>query len=60
MRDIRAAVLEDLNSNRTTHPLCDCVRFRKHIESAWFNGYEFWARGEAPKSPALYPATGSR
>ena len=52
LADLRAR----LSSNRTTRPLFDTDRFRRHLESAYTAMYERWSRGEAPESIAVPPA----
>ncbi len=48
------ALLADIKSrlerNRTTHPLFDIDRYRRHIESAYVTMYERYQRGEPPQS----------
>ena len=44
-----------LARNRTTHPLFDTDRFRRHIESAYVTMWERHQRGEAPESFAVEP-----
>src|SRR5262249_38808192 len=38
-----------LLQNRTTCPLFDTDRFRRHIEAAYMRMWETWERGEAPQ-----------
>ena len=51
------AMLTDIRSrlaqNRTTHPLFDTDRFRRHIESAYITMWERVQRGEPPASFAV-------
>jgi predicted O-linked N-acetylglucosamine transferase (SPINDLY family) len=42
-----------LAQNRTTHPLFDTDRFRRHIESAYRQMWEIAERGEAPRHFAV-------
>jgi predicted O-linked N-acetylglucosamine transferase (SPINDLY family) len=49
LADIRAK----LALNRTTHPLFDTGRFRRHIESAYVTMWERYQRGEPPVSFAV-------
>jgi predicted O-linked N-acetylglucosamine transferase (SPINDLY family) len=49
LADIRAK----LARNRTTHPLFDTDRFRRHIESAYITMWERVQRGEPPVSFAV-------
>jgi protein O-GlcNAc transferase len=46
LNDARAKLLR----NKTTHPLFDIDRFRRHIESAYKSMYERHQRGESPES----------
>ena len=46
-----------LARNRTTYPLFDTDRFRRHIESAYVTMWERYQRGEMPESFAV-PAIG--
>ena len=46
LADIRSR----LARNRTTYPLFDTDRFRRHIESAYVTMYERYQRGEPPQS----------
>jgi protein O-GlcNAc transferase len=39
-----------LARNRLTRPLFDVERFRRHLESAYFEMWEIWQRGEPPRS----------
>jgi len=54
LRDLRAR----LERNRTTRPLFDTDRFRRHIEAAYTRMWEIWQRGEAPQSFAVAPQDG--
>ena len=53
------ALLADIRSrlalNRTTHPLFDIDRYRRHIESAYLTMYERYQRGESPQSFSVGP-----
>jgi predicted O-linked N-acetylglucosamine transferase (SPINDLY family) len=53
------ALLADIRSrlaqNRTSHPLFDTNRFRRHIESAYSTMWERYQRGEPPASFAVPP-----
>jgi predicted O-linked N-acetylglucosamine transferase (SPINDLY family) len=49
LTDIRAK----LARNRTTHPLFDTDRFRRHIESVYVTMWERYQRGEPPASFAV-------
>jgi len=51
LRDTRTR----LERNRTTHPLSDTDRFRRHIEAAYTRMWETWQRGEPPQSFAVAP-----
>lgn len=51
MADIRAR----LARNKTTHPLFDTDRFRRHIESAYVTMYERYQRGESPQGFSVPP-----
>ena len=42
-----------LAQNRSTHPLFDTDRFRRHIESAYVTMWERYQRGEPPDSFAV-------
>ena len=42
-----------LARNRTTHPLFDTDRFRRHLESAYVTMWERHQRGEPPQSFAV-------
>ena len=44
-----------LARNRTTHPLFDTDRFRRHIEAAYVTMWERVQRGEPPESFAVQP-----
>jgi protein O-GlcNAc transferase len=39
-----------LERNRSTHPLFDIDRFRRHIESAYIEMWTIWQSGEGPRS----------
>lgn len=52
MADIRAR----LARNKTTHPLFDTDRFRRHLESAYATMYERHQRGESPRHFSVPPA----
>ena len=49
LSDIKAR----LARNRTTHPLFDTDRFRRHLESAYVTMWERHQRGEPPESFAV-------
>ena len=51
LADIRAR----LERNRSTCPLFDTERFRRHIESAYITMWERWQRGMPPASFAVAP-----
>jgi predicted O-linked N-acetylglucosamine transferase (SPINDLY family) len=42
-----------LAKNRLTHPLFDTDRFRRHMEASYLQMWEFWQRGEQPRSFAV-------
>ena len=44
-----------LARNRSTAPLFDTDRFRRHIESAYATMWDTWQRGEAPRTFAVEP-----
>jgi predicted O-linked N-acetylglucosamine transferase (SPINDLY family) len=44
------ALRQKLERNRTSHPLFDTDRFRRHIEAAYATMWEIWQRGESPRS----------
>jgi len=44
-----------LARNRTTYPLFDTDRFRRHIEAAYITMRERYQRGEPPESFAVHP-----
>jgi len=46
-----------LEQNRSTHPLFDTDRFRRHIESAYTTMWEIQQRGESPRSFSVEPMT---
>jgi predicted O-linked N-acetylglucosamine transferase (SPINDLY family) len=46
-----------LEQNRSTHPLFDTDRFRRHIESAYTTMWEIRRRGESPRSFSVEPMT---
>ncbi len=46
-----------LARNRSTHPLFDTDRFRRHIESAYVTMWEICQRGERPRAFAVDPIT---
>ena len=41
---------QKLERNRTSHPLFDTDRFRRHIEAAYATMWDIWQRGESPPS----------
>jgi predicted O-linked N-acetylglucosamine transferase (SPINDLY family) len=45
-----AAIKEKLVHNRTSRPLFDTDRFRRHFEAAFITMHERHQRGEAPAS----------
>ena len=51
LSDIKAR----LARNRTTHPLFDTDRFRRHIESAYVAMWQRYQRGEPPESFEVQP-----
>ena len=51
LSEIRAKLAQ----NRTTYPLFDTERFRRHIESAYITMWERYQRGEPPASFAVHP-----
>jgi predicted O-linked N-acetylglucosamine transferase (SPINDLY family) len=51
LADIRAK----LARNRTTHPLFDADRFRRHLESTYLTMWNRHQRGEPPESFAVQP-----
>lgn len=53
--DKLAAIRAKLASNRSTQPLFDAERFRRHIEAAYVAMWEQYRRGEPPKSFAVQP-----
>ncbi|MGH9579284.1 MAG: hypothetical protein ACRD3R_17735, partial [Terriglobales bacterium] len=52
-----AEIRAKLARNRTTHPLFDTDRFRRHIEAAYLAMWERAERGEPPASFAVQPAS---
>ena len=50
------ALRSTLARNRSTHPLFDTDRFRRHIESAYATMWEISRRGEQPRAFAVDPA----
>ncbi len=54
-----SALLADIKSrlarNRTTHPLFDIDRYRRHIESAYITMYERYQRAEMPQGFSVTP-----
>lgn len=46
---------ERLVRHRSTHPLFDTDRFRRHLEAAYTTMWDAWQRGEAPRSFAVDP-----
>jgi predicted O-linked N-acetylglucosamine transferase (SPINDLY family) len=50
-----AAIRARLERNRSTCPLFDTERFRRHIESAYITMWERWQRGMPPASFAVAP-----
>jgi len=50
-----AATKATLAANRTTMPLFDTERFRKHIEAAYLSMWECTQRGEPPADLAIAP-----
>jgi predicted O-linked N-acetylglucosamine transferase (SPINDLY family) len=53
--DFLADIKSRLARNRTTHPLFDIDRFKRHIESAYITMYERYQLGEPPKSFWVQP-----
>jgi protein O-GlcNAc transferase len=39
-----------LEQNRSSSPLFDTDRFRRHIETAYLTAWDIWQRGESPRS----------
>src|SRR5439155_21761581 len=50
-----SAIRAKLAQNRTSYPLFDTERFRRHIESAYLTMWERYQRGELPMSFAVHP-----
>jgi len=50
-----AAFRERLRQNRSTFPLFNTDRFRRHIEAAYTTMWEIWQRGETPRSFSVEP-----
>ena len=50
-----AGIRAKLAANRTTCPLFDTDRFRRHIEAAYVTMWERYQRGEPPESFAVQP-----
>ena len=50
-----SAIRAKLAQNRTSYPLFDTDRFRRHIESAYLTMWERYQRGEPPASFAVQP-----
>jgi predicted O-linked N-acetylglucosamine transferase (SPINDLY family) len=50
-----AEICAKLAKNRTTHPLFDTDRFRRHLEAAYITMWERQQRGELPVSFAVSP-----
>lgn len=46
--ELMAGIRTRLARNKTTHPLFDTDRYRRHIESAYVTMYERYQRGESP------------
>ncbi|PXW83906.1 putative O-linked N-acetylglucosamine transferase (SPINDLY family) [Nitrosomonas sp. Nm84] len=57
--DDLAALNQKLIKHRTSHPLFDVERFRRHIEAAYQTMWETWQRGEATKAFAIEPIEAS-
>ena len=49
------ALRQTLAQNRTSAPLFDTARFRRHIEAAYSTMWEIFQRGEAPRAFAVPP-----
>ena len=52
-----ASFKQRLERNRLRCPLFDTDRFRRHIEVAYKTMWEFWQRGERPRSFSVEPNT---
>ena len=52
-----AALRQRLVQNRTTQPLFDIDRFRRHIEAAYTTMWEIARRGDSPQSFAVQDTT---
>jgi len=46
---------DKLRQNRTTCPLFDTEKYRRHIEAGYVKMWELWQRGEPPRSFAVDP-----
>jgi predicted O-linked N-acetylglucosamine transferase (SPINDLY family) len=55
MPDMLAGIRAKLARNRTTHPLFDTDRFRRHMEAAYITMWERYQHGESPASFAVQP-----
>jgi protein O-GlcNAc transferase len=53
-----SAMRQQLDRNRSTCPLFDTDRFRRHLETAYTTMWETWQRGDSPRSFAVEPAKG--
>lgn len=53
------AVRERLQANRSSFPLFDTDRFRRHIESAYTTMWEIYERGEPPRGFRVEPIPGA-
>jgi protein O-GlcNAc transferase len=49
------AVRDKLEQNRSSCPLFDTDRFRRHLESAYVSMFDIWQRGEDPRSFSVDP-----
>jgi predicted O-linked N-acetylglucosamine transferase (SPINDLY family) len=52
---LHKSIRSRLEANRSTHPLFDTDRFRRHIEAAYSRMWEYWERGESPRSFSVEP-----
>src|SRR5262249_31528137 len=50
---------ERLRRNRSSAPLFDTDKYRRHIEAAYARMWDYWQRGEAPRSFAVEPELAS-
>jgi protein O-GlcNAc transferase len=54
-RSLQKSMRGKLEVNRSTHPLFDTDRFRRHIEAAYTRMWEYRQRGESPRSFSVEP-----